>query len=187
MFQVPLGPQEFRPGEIRPAGKWVQCKGASVMGTPILGQFMSQDDEGHENFTELALQGKDEKLSTWAERTLSRWNSTRNGRKIQALSEHEKLPEVARLYRPSAWGSGRKTDIHSLELQFGWFKPLASLSQSPFFHLPSFPSSIPPFFVFHSILVFFSFYDFLLSTVTTESLLSTGPTLRTWGYRNETL
>lgn len=72
------------------------------MGTPILGQFMSQDDEGHENFTELALQGKDEKLSTWAERTLSRWNSTRNGRKIQALSEHEKLPEVARLYRPSA-------------------------------------------------------------------------------------
>lgn len=58
MFQVILGLQELQLSEDKPVNKCIKCKGASAMGTPMLGQLMSQDDEGQKNFTELAVFGK---------------------------------------------------------------------------------------------------------------------------------
>lgn len=58
MFQVILGLRELQLNVDRPINKRVKCKVAIAIGTPMLGQLMSHDDEGQKNFTELAVFGK---------------------------------------------------------------------------------------------------------------------------------
>lgn len=57
MVQLLLGLQEIQLSKYRPVNKWIECKEASAMRIPKLGQLMSQDNEGQENFTELAVLG----------------------------------------------------------------------------------------------------------------------------------
>lgn len=58
MFQVILGLQELQLSEDRAINKRVKCKGASAMGTPMLGQLMSQDDKGRKTSQNWQYLGK---------------------------------------------------------------------------------------------------------------------------------